>query len=280
MMVQSAPAGEPHFISTMVEHNDLCGLFARAFGNDEFERPVPYEEMIYVIGHHDRGWDDTDGSPVLDRKSGLPAGLGATPAEAALRTSQKSPDFNERRHLYCGLLSSMHSWGLYNERYGFSDFRVRRGGSLSVPTNPDYETETRAMLDGEIERQQRLKTVLAADPGTAPWVEEKPLMQNYKLLQFFDTLALYFNIRHSSERGVEVYVHVPRNADEDATVTLTPVGEGIYSLNPFPFAGDRLEAPCHGRYMTPFAESEAPDDIGAALGALATEAQVHCLVAG
>ena len=35
-------------------------------------------------------------------------------------TSRLSPDFNERHHPYCGLLSSMHSWGLYNGRYGLS----------------------------------------------------------------------------------------------------------------------------------------------------------------
>ena len=40
MMIQSAPQGQPRFISTMVEHNDLCRQFAEAF---EVAR---------------RGWDD------------------------------------------------------------------------------------------------------------------------------------------------------------------------------------------------------------------------------
>jgi len=32
------------------------------------------------------------------------------------------------------------------------------------------------------------------------------LFRNYKLLQFFDTLALYFNLRHTSEHAEQVFV--------------------------------------------------------------------------
>ena len=119
----------------------------------------------------------------------------------------------------------------------------------------------------------------ASNPDTADWVEEKILRQNYKLLQFFDTLALYFNIRHESERGVEVYVHVPKNEDEDATVTLTPKGDGVYHLDPFPFAGDRLEVACGGRYVSPVSDEDIPDGMGAMLRALPTDAQTHIFVA-
>ena len=48
MMVQSAPAGEPRFICSMAEHNDICGAFARAFGNDRFDSLDPFDEMVYV----------------------------------------------------------------------------------------------------------------------------------------------------------------------------------------------------------------------------------------
>ena len=56
-------------------------------------------------------------------KSGFPCGLGSGPVPNVVHTSKLSPNFNENKHAYCGLLSSMHSWGLYNERYGFSQFR-------------------------------------------------------------------------------------------------------------------------------------------------------------
>ena len=53
-----------------------------------------------------------------------------------------------------------------------------------------------------------------------------------------DTLALYFNRIHPSERGVQTFEHVPRSADEDASVTIRPQETGTYSLSPFPFASN------------------------------------------
>lgn len=49
------------------------------------------------------------------------------------------------------------------------------------------------MLAGELERQERLKAKLAADPATRSRLTEKHLFQNYKQLTFFDALALYFH---------------------------------------------------------------------------------------
>lgn len=278
MMVQSAPAGEPTFVCTMAEHNNLCGQFARAFGNDRFEAPDPFDEMVYVVSHHDYGWNDWDAKPALDPKNRLPAGIGGTPGRESIEANRKSPEINERHSAYCGLLSSMHSWGLFNDRYGMSSFRVRAGGSLSVPIPKDYQDGTKAFLESERERQKRLRDRLAADPKTRPWVEEKKLFQNYKQLQFFDTLALYFNLRHENDRGEEVYSHVPRNAKEDANVTVKNRGNGVYSFAPFPFKGDRLEVACSGRYLQPLAEGLTPDAVGAALRNVPTTAQKYTFV--
>jgi hypothetical protein len=277
MMIQPAPQGGARFISTMAEHNDLCEQFARAFGNAEFERPEPYDEVVYAIGHHDRGWDEFDAHPVLDEKSGFPRGLGTAPIPGGLETTRRSPNFNEARHAYCGLLSSMHCWGLYNARLGVSEFRTQKGGSVSIPVAPPQADATKAVLKAELARQERIKAKLAANASTAPWVEDKRLMQNYKLLQFFDTLALYFNLRHASEREAETFVHVPRSPDADANVTVTPVGRDTYAVAPFPFAGDRFEAHCKGRWFEPVAP---PADLAQALYGRPAAEQVHIFVRG
>lgn len=279
MMIQNAPDGEPRFVSLMAEHNELCEQFARAFGNHRFEKPDPYEETIYVIGHHDRGWDKFDASPVLDPKSGFPTGVGGAKGPGGAATTKLSPDFNQARHDYCGLLASMHTWGLYHARYGFSDFRVRPGGSTSVPISPEMADETNEILEGEIARQDQLKANLASNPDTAGWIEEDTLFRNYKLLQFCDTLALYFNLRHDSDRAVEVFTHVPENKTSDASVTVTPQGNGTYAFAPFPFVGDRLEIHSKGRYLTAFAEGAGPNDLGAHIAGLPTEEQVFTFIA-
>ena len=278
MMVQTAPQGEPHFVITMKEHMDFCGQLARAFGNDRFERLDPYEEVLYVVDNHDRGWDDYDVNPGIDPNTDLPYLMSRTPAVASVKTNRGSPDFNEAHHPYCGLLSSMHTWGLYNRRYGFTQFVVRTRNTVSIIVSDPNRPMVDKMLAEEVERQERLKRELAKNPVTRPWLEDKHLFQNYKQLTFFDTLALYFHLYHASERGEEVYIHVPMTAEGDSNVTVKKIDDRTYSLDPFPFAGDTLKLSCRGRYARPFAEDFPADKVGAALADMPADTQTYQLV--
>lgn len=256
MIVQTAQPGEPHFVVLMRDHTKFAGQMARAFGNDAFEALAPREEMLFIVNHHDSGWAAWDESPKLDPETALPYNLSRTPMDDLLRTSTGSPDFNEAHHPYCGLVSSMHSWGLYNGRYGLSKHKVID----AIP--PAARPKAQAMLDGELARQERLRKQLAKDPQASAWVEMSHLMQNYKQLQFFDTLALYFNMAHEDARARAVFQNVPRTARDDVEVTIEPAGHGAYDMHPFPFAGDVLELSCRGYYLAPLGEGA---DLGAAL---------------
>ena len=245
MIIQTAPQGEPRLAILMHEHTALSAQFARAFGNERFEPLSPLDEMVDVVGHHDAGWADFDRDPATDDATGLPYNLIDTPAQYITVTSRRSPDFNERRHPYCGLMSSMHSWGLYNGRYGFSRVVLID----AIPPHDRHYAER--MLDGELKRQARLKARIAEDAAMASWLDEAHLFQNYKQLQFLDTLALYFNRVHPSERGEQVFEHVPRNATQDVSVTVRPQGKGVYALSPFPFASAGAEFAYAGRLVEP-----------------------------
>jgi hypothetical protein len=107
------------------------------------------------------------------------------------------------------------------------------------------------MLDDELARQKRLKAEIGEDAQLSDLLEEKKLFQNYKQLQFIDTLALYFNRIHRDERGSQTFEHVPRNADEDTTVTIRPRAAGVYTLSPFPFASNGAEFAFGGRRVHP-----------------------------
>ena len=245
MIIQTASPGTPRLAVMMHEHTALCAQFARAFGNDRFESLSPLDLMIYVIGHHDAGWTEFDRDPVTDEKTGLPYNLVETPAEHITVTSRLSPDFNERQHPYCGLISSMHSWGLYNGRYGLSNL-------VLIDRIPQHDRPLAArMLDGELSRQKKLKEEIGKDSRLSGWLDEKKIFQNYKQLQFLDTLALYFNRVHPDERGPQTFEHVPLNAEEDITVTIQPQARGVYALAPFPFAPHAAEFAFAGRRVTP-----------------------------
>ena len=254
MIVQSGPEGQTrHFVIKLEEHLELVGQLAENFGNDEFQAPEPREEFLYVCRWHDRGWRNLDDNPPLDPKTGLPYNLGETPLPVIMLTSSSSPEHNEARHPYCGLIDSMHIWGLYKGRYGFSD-------KVLLDAIPD---EHRAMVDCmlslEYQRQTRLKTELAADPETAPWVEEKRLFTNYKLLQLFDTMALYFNCTHEAGRGESTFNHVPRDLSNDVDVRIRPEGDKNYSVSPYPFRESPVEVSFQGRFLTPWSAGETPD---------------------
>jgi hypothetical protein len=245
MIIQTAPAGTSRLAIMMYEHMALCRQFANAFGNDDFEPLAPLDPMIFVVSNHDAGWAEFDRDPVTDDTTGLPYNLNDTPAEYITVTSKRSPDFNEQQHPFCGLISSMHSWGLYNGRYGLSKL---------VPIDnipPDKRVLADRMLAGELERQKRLKATIAKDPRVADRLDDRRLFQNYKQLQFLDTLALYFNRIHPTERRPQTFENVPLNAHDDTAVTITPQAEGVYALSPFPFAPTQAEFAYAGRRLTP-----------------------------
>jgi len=253
MIIQTAPAGQPRLAITMDEHTALAAQFARAFGNAAFEPVEPHDIVLYTVQHHDKGWAQLDAAPGHDPRTGLPYNLADTPTPEITRTSGASPDFNERHHLYCGLLSSMHSWGLYHGRYGMSDM------VLIDRVAPHERHYAERMLEGEKARQTRIRAELAQDPRWAAWMEDGHLFQNYKQLQFFDTLALYFNRNHEGARGEMSFRHVPQSVDTDATVTVRPVEPCVYAVSPYPFAGVTGEFSFSGRYLQPQPAPAQPD---------------------
>ena len=253
MIVQTAPDGAAHFVIKQVDHAVTSGQFARAFGNEQFAELAPKSLMEYVVTHHDDGWKEVDEDPGLDAKTRLPNHLTQTPTLILAHTSATTPQRNEDHHPYCGIISSMHSWGLYNGRYGLSD-------KIYIDMiSSDYRAKVDAMLQGELDRQQRLKDSLADNTEFTPLIAENVLFHNYKLLQFFDTLALYFQTQHSGAHNETEFKNVPMSVDNDATLTLTPLGEGKYKLSPYPFHVDSLEFGTVGRYISPYPDNVTPD---------------------
>ncbi|MGR8946494.1 MAG: DUF3891 family protein [Gammaproteobacteria bacterium] len=251
MIVQSAPTGSKHLVMTMAQHTTLAGKFAEHFGNDAFEAVEPRELMLFVVSHHDAGWSDLDKAAHMDPSTGLPYNLVQTPFEWIIETSSASPDFNGTKHAFCELLSSMHSWGLYNGRYGMSDKLLLDDLAL------EYRPAVDAMLENEHKRQKRLIESLREDPQSRSWVDDDNLMQNYKQLQFFDTLALYFNCNHPSERKTTSFSHVPLAAGTDTEISIEPLGEGVYRLAPYPFDREDLVIEFSGKLLSPIDDEQS-----------------------
>lgn len=255
----------PRFIIPQLEHSRLAGQFAAAWGNQRFASLEPRALMEQLVDAHDRGWDETDAEIGRDPATGLPWNLVSTPLPAMVRSSRRGPELNEVEHPLIGLLSSMHSWGLYHGRYGLSD-------KVFVDRIPaEHRAEVDVMLADERARQARLRDQLAADPTTAPWVDEAALFDNYRLLQFFDTLALYFNCTPDAERRTASFGNVPVQRGEQVVVEVARVAPGTYRVSPYPFARAPLVVTCAGRWLAPQPEgSSMPEALRAAPGDVET----------
>ena len=244
MIVQSAFQDQPHFIITMAEHSLLAGKFARVFGNTRFEPVAPLSEMLYLIDHHDQGWFDLDVAPKVNPKTGLPWHLSNTPSRLKVTTMMKSVHFNQLHHCYCGLLAAMHMWGIYHGRYGLSD-------NALIDTIPKkHRGEFNQQFTLLAQKKAWLEIQLAQDPTTENWLR-RYLWQNYKQLQFFDSLALYFNCTDETKRLPASFVQVPLSAIQTQTIKIEPIKNNQYKLTPFPFKQPKVSISFQGRYLFP-----------------------------
>jgi hypothetical protein len=267
---QGAPADAPSTITEQLEHTRFAGRFAAAWGNAEFAPLAPKALMEHLVAHHDDGWDVVDASIGRDPETGLPWNLVKTPLPDVVKSSSRGPDLLEAFHPYCGLLSSMHSYGLYHGRYGLSDKVFMK----MIPE--EHKPAADDMLNRELGRQARLKAKLATSSEFAAHVEEQALFSNYKLLQFFDTLALYFNCTSEAARGESSFANVPRRVGDDVTITVKRLEKGVYRVSPFPFSRDGLVVTCAVRRLAP---QPVGTDMARALAAAPLEVETMRLVA-
>jgi hypothetical protein len=248
MIVQSAETGHPHFVIASTDHATMALQFAQMFGNETFSALEPMDLMGYVVRNHEAGWEALDQQPLRNPKTGLPYHLSEIPELLHIQKAKLSPVFNEQHHPFCGLLSSMHEWGLYNRRYGLSD------KALINEISDENRNALKAFLKDQLDYQGRLKAQLADNPATAGLIEPAKLFHSYKLLEFFDTLALYFNRFHEGSWGTETYFNVPRHVEDDVTVTVGPLRPRTVTVDPWPFRTNDFEVSCVGRYLRPLPE--------------------------
>jgi hypothetical protein len=268
MIVQTAPADQSHFIVTQVDHAAASGVFAAHFGNETFASLDPAEPLVYVAAHHDDGWVDVDSDPQLDPKTRLPYHLTQTPTRKLVETGNKSPQANQEHHPLSGIISSMHTYGLYHGRYGLSD-------KIYIDMiDEGFREGVEQMLNTELERQALLKAELV-ETGHPELAMDNVLFHNYKLLQFFDTLALYIQTVHQDAVEDTTFIHVPRGIDDDVTLEAKHQESGIITFDPWPFNVDRFNVVTTGRYMKPFSPDEAPDDLSDYFYALPLEEQMY-----
>jgi hypothetical protein len=196
----------------------MAGQLAAHWGNADFAVPEPYESMVRAAAFHDYGWLRYETSPLLNPKNNEPYSFFELPlGTSQLESYQWSLDWLAGIDRYAGLIVSMHRTGLWKRRY---DTVVRPSDySLAERSNEVEEFIKRNEGRQELERKS--------------WDPDK-LSINYRLMQVWDLLALYFCCEEPTEDRIEP---VPSSYSEkrDVTLKVKSVADGKVSFDPYPF---------------------------------------------
>ncbi|HZP41864.1 MAG TPA: DUF3891 family protein [Candidatus Binatia bacterium] len=203
------------------DHSRLVGQLAAHWGNETFAAPAPWESVVRAATFHDYGWLRYETSPLVRAATGEPFQFLEVPLDATqLGAYQWSLDWMADVDRYAGLIVSMHRTGLWRGRYG----------TIAHPSSYDLESpspEIEAFIARNEAWQARAREGLDAD---AVWT-------NYRLMQVWDLLGLYFCCQEPSDDRIEP---VPvRYGGKDAPgvrLRLTPIAGGRVACAPYPFA--------------------------------------------
>ena len=216
-------AGEAWDVVLQTDHAELSGQFAETWGNDRFERPRPLATVARAAARHDDGWAIWERAPSMLAVDGTVRPRNFLDVQIlshlAFYRAQIAAVGDEDP--YAGLLISMHGCGIYNGRYG---------------TDPDLKltfapVQQRAVNDF-VGEQERRRAELVEELG----LDEDELWTNYRLLQIYDRLSLYFCMKDVEAGEPSTIRPVPRAyGGEDTEVGIEPDGPWRVRMDPYPF---------------------------------------------
>ena len=214
--------GDDWQIVLQTDHADLSGQFARAWGNREgFAAPSPLESVAVAAARHDDGWAVWERAPTLDRDGAAPRNFldVEVPSHLAFYRAMIAAVLDQDP--YAGLLVSMHGAGIYRGRYGTQP-------SLKLT----FADEVRDQVEGFVAEQEELQARLVDRLG----VSDEERWTNYRLLQVYDRLSLYFCLKDTEAGEADTLEPVPVDAGGETALGIEPAGAWSVRLDPYPFA--------------------------------------------
>jgi hypothetical protein len=206
-------------------HAWLSGQLARAWGNDRFPVPAPFEEVCLGALQHDIGMAEWDLRPERHPDSGLPRQFFELDRRTHLALWTAAPTRVLSQSRYAALLVSLHGTGLY-ERF---------------PPRTDDPEIARAVAD-YLDGQRALQAQLAAEVGAS----QEELARNQALLALWDGLSLAL-CRDQAPHTVDGFTLDRTGAHHDA-----------FTLAPWPFAVDHLTVRVEGRRLVDWPYPDEP----------------------
>jgi hypothetical protein len=220
MIIRSHPDGGLALIG-QTDHSRFVGQLAAHWGNREFAAPAPYDSVVRAATFHDYGWLRYETTPLVHPESGEPYPFLQAPMTAAqLGSYQWALDWMADIDPYSGLIISMHRTGLWKGRYGLIKHPAGRYNLTTL--SPDVQ----AFIAKNEAWQERQRATLDA----------KGVWTNYRLMQVWDLLGLYFCCQEPYADHVEPVPVDYAGGDADGErLGLSPAGAGRVAFEPYPF---------------------------------------------
>jgi hypothetical protein len=217
-------------------HSWLSGQLARAWGNETFARPSPYEEVCLGTALHDIGWLPWEAAPTLNPETGRPHNF--LEMKPATHTKLWTDGVHQALAFgrYPALLVSLHAKTIYTTFFNFE----------KAP--PEDAELVRAFLQKQEEFQRATIEALATDPMLHPDTTPEAVGRNRRLVAATDRMSLEIcwgitgevripNVPTTGTHVTELHIRSPQGDPADLTLT------------PWPFATDRVEVFCEGRRL-------------------------------
>lgn len=217
-------------------HAWLSGQLLRAWGNDAFAAPTPHEEVCLGAEQHDIGWLAWEAEPTLNSKTGRPHSfleLGpATHTELWKQGVRRALAFGR----YPALLVSLHADTIYG---AFFDF---------AKASPEDAALVRAFLDDQHRFQRDCLAALAANPRYADAITPRVVERNRLLVGAVDRMSLVIGWGRGEDAPIP---NVPTIGEGRTSLCIrAPNGDPVdLTVDPWPFATDRVEVLCEGRRL-------------------------------
>ena len=213
-----------------LSHSWLAGQLARGWGNERFGGVEPRAPIVLGAAQHDIGWAHFDLEPRFNPDTGLPRSFLELTVEDHLAIWTDAPVELLSQSLWAALVVSMH---------GASLSELRANGV------PEQAPIVQPHIDAEHARQADLCARLG--------VSEAQAERTRRQMWTWDgvSLALCNGWRPFTSRDV------PDANGELVGVELRSHGDWASTLDPWPFAADRVEVECEARRLAPRYDDEA-----------------------
>lgn len=218
-------------VSTQEDHAELSAQFAAHWGNDKFAKLRPYNSMVFATTYHDSGYREWEGNPPVNVGKGRPyAHREDIPSfePVELRAYAKNVEWLRSQDRYAALLISMHRTGLWQNRYGIFTSPKGRLRERSA----EIKNTMRAM---EADQQQEKAALGAGNVNfdNALWV-------NYRALQIYDLLSLYFccdgyDVDDRLKADVLAPIRLGYDSSAEVDLRIIPTGERSVKMETYPF---------------------------------------------